>query len=110
MPARQAAEAARQERDYQLMIEQHHTAQAQAEAQAAGQPAAPSGPTAGQVFGAGSVVLQAVIPTGGINLHAGSYHCEVNGVHYTCPSQEALNRCTQVGPSGCTRDPGQPRR
>ena len=114
VPARQAAEAARQERDYQLMIEQHHTAQAQAEAQAAGaaagQPAAPSGPTAGQVFGAGSVVLQAVIPTGGINLHAGSYHCEVNGVKYTCPSQDALNRCTQVGPSGCTRDPGQPRR
>jgi hypothetical protein len=114
VPARQAAEAARQEREYQLMVEQHHTAQAQAEAQAAGaaagQPAAqPSGPTAGQVFGAGSVVLQAVIPTGGINLHAGSYNCEVNGVKYTCPSQEALSRCTQVGPSGCTRDPGQPR-
>jgi hypothetical protein len=114
VPAREAAEAARQEREYQLMIEQHHTAQAQADAQAAGaaagQPAAPSGPTAGQVFGAGSVVLQAVLPSGGINLHAGSYSCEVNGVHYTCPSHEALDRCTRVGPSGCTRDAGQPRK
>lgn len=115
VPARQAAEAARQEREYQLMIEQQHTAQAQAAAAAAGAPgpeqAAPSGPTAGQVFGAGSLVLQAVIPTGGggIDLHAGSFHCEVNGVKYTCPSHDALNHCTQVGPSGCTRDPGQPR-
>jgi hypothetical protein len=116
VPAREAAAAARQEREYQLMIEQQHTAQAQADAQAAaaanGQPAGPppsSGVSAGQVAGAGAIVLQAVIPTGGINLHAGSYHCELNGVHYTCPSQDALNHCIQVGPSGCTRDPGQPR-
>ena len=111
VPAREAAEAARQEREYQLMIEQHHTAQAQADAQAAGAPPpAQSGPSVGQVMGAGAVVIQAVLPGGGINLHAGSYTCEVNGVHYTCPSQEALSRCTQVGPSGCTRDPGQPHR
>ncbi|MEP7120449.1 MAG: hypothetical protein ABJE95_06055 [Byssovorax sp.] len=108
VPARQAAEAARQDREYQLMIEQQHTAQAQADAQAAGAPPPPpSGPTAGQMFGAGSVVLQAVIPTGGINLHAGSYTCCINGAHYTCPSQEALNQCTRSGPSQCTRDVGK---
>jgi hypothetical protein len=111
VPAREAAEAARQEREYQLMIEQHHTAQAQAEAQAAagaaGAPAAPSGVTAGQVLGAGSVVIQAVLPAGGINLHAGSYTCCINGAHYTCPNQEALNQCTRLGPSQCTRDPGK---
>lgn len=112
VPARQAAEAARQEREYQLMIEQHHTAQAQADAQAAqgaaapGQPA-PGGPSAGQVLGAGAVVIQAVIPTGGINLHAGSYTCCINGAHYTCPNQEALNQCTRSGPSQCTRDLGK---
>ncbi len=110
VPAREAAEAARQEREYQLMIEQHHTAQAQADAAAAqGQaaPSGPSGPTAGQLAGAGAVVIQAVIPTGGINLHAGSYTCCINGAHYTCPNQEALNQCTRLGPSQCTRDVGK---
>lgn len=112
VPAREAAEAAKQEREYQLMIEQHHTAQAQADAQAAQGPAAPgqaapSGPSAGQVLGAGAVVIQAVIPTGGINLHAGSYTCCINGAHYTCPNQEALNQCTRLGPSQCRRDPGK---
>ena len=112
VPARQAADAARQEREYQLMIEQHHTAQAQADAQAAQGPAAPgpaapSGPSAGQVLGAGAVVIQAVIPTGGINLQAGSYTCCINGAHYTCPNQEALNQCTRLGPSQCTRNPGK---
>lgn len=111
-PARQAAEAARQDRAYQLVIEQHHTAQAQADAQAApGQAApgqaAPSGVSAGQVMGAGAVVIQAVIPTGGINLHAGSYTCCINGAHYTCPNQEALRQCAKLGPSQCTRDPGK---
>lgn len=107
VPAREAAAAARQEREYQLMIEQHHTAQAQAEAQAAQGPAAPSGVSAGQVMGAGAVVIQAVIPSGGINLRAGSYTCCINGAHYTCPNQEALNQCTRLGPSQCTRDPGK---
>ncbi len=103
VPARQAAEAARQEREYQIMIEQQRTAQAQA---AAGQPP-PAGLSAGQVLGAGSVVIQAVLPGGGINLQAGSYTCCINGAHYTCPNQEALNQCTRSGPSQCTRNPGK---
>ena len=107
VPARQAAEAAKQDREYQLMLEQHRMAQAQADAHAAGGPPPPSGPTAGQILGAGSVVIQAVLPGGGINLHAGSYTCCLNGAHFTCPNQEALRQCTTTGPSQCTRDVGK---
>ena len=131
VPAKEAAETAKRERDYQLLLEQHKTAQAQANAQAAQQtnaqpaqptevsspaPAQPAQPAPAQP----PIVIQPVIPVlpvplpqlpaGGINVSRSSTQgsqtitCCINGAFYVCPSQEAFKKCMSLGPHACTRD------
>ena len=113
VPAKEAAETARRERDYQLLIEQHRTAQAQANANA-GQGGDPNG---GAPVAPGQLVIQPVIPiplpqlpSGGLNLNRSttsgsqSITCCINGAFYVCPSQVAFKKCMSLGPNECTRD------
>lgn len=119
-PAKEANAAAKRERDYQLMLEQHRTAQAQANAAAAAQAngAANPGPdTPASPGPAVPFVIQPVIPIpmpqlpgGSVNLHHSSTSgsqtitCCINGAFYVCPSQEAFKKCMSLGPHECTRD------
>lgn len=116
-PAKEAAESARRERDYQLMIEQQRTAQAQAEAQAAQANAAQGDPDQAPPppAPAGNVIIQAVIPVlplPSVNFKGSSktvnqnFNCCINGASYTCPNAEALNQCATLSPNACTRNPG----
>lgn len=124
-PAKEAAETAKRERDYQLMLEQNRTAQAQANAQAAqaqaqanAQPADPAPAPAAP--GIVPVVIQPVIPLPLPNLPAGNVNvqhsttsgsatitCCINGAFYVCPSQEAFKKCMSLGPHECRREPGK---
>ncbi len=119
VPAKEAAETARRERDYQLLIEQHRTAQAQANANAnANANASQSGdPNGGAPAAPGQLVIQPVIPiplpqlpNGGLNLNRSSTSgsqsitCCINGAFYVCPSQVAFKKCMSLGPNECTRD------
>lgn len=117
VPAKEAAETAKREREYQLLLEQHKTAQAQANAQAAQQPQAPAPGQPQPAPGQPPIVIQPVIPiplpqlpAGGINLNHSSTQgsqtitCCINGAFYVCPSQEAFKKCMSLGPHECTRD------
>ncbi|MRG95791.1 hypothetical protein [Polyangium spumosum] len=115
VPKKEAAETAQREREYQLLLEQHRTAQAQANAQAA--QAASQPPQAQPAQGQAPVVIQPVIPVplpslpaGGVNVSRSTTKgsqtitCCINGAFYACPSQEAFKKCMSLGPHECTRD------
>ncbi|MFO0639243.1 MAG: hypothetical protein U0183_08520 [Polyangiaceae bacterium] len=131
VPAKEAAETAKREREYQLLLEQHKTAQAQANAQAAqaqSQPAQPSapgnpvpiqptmpmvqqpepghpGPPPGLIPNIPTLpVPMPPVPAGTINLSHSSFTCCINGAYYVCPNQEAFKKCARLGPNECTRD------
>lgn len=122
-PAKEAAETAKRERDYQLMLEQNRTAQAQANAQAAQANAQPADPApAPAAPGIVPVVIQPVIPlplptlpmpAGNVNVQhsttsgSATITCCINGAFYVCPSQEAFKKCMSLGPHECRREPGK---
>ena len=122
-PAKEAAETAKRERDYQLMLEQNRTAQAQANAQAAQANAQPTEPApAPAAPGIVPVVIQPVIPlplptlpmpAGNVNVQhsttsgSATITCCINGAFYVCPSQEAFKKCMSLGPHECRREPGK---
>ncbi|MDC3960730.1 hypothetical protein [Polyangium jinanense] len=109
VPKKEAAETAKREREYQLLIEQHKTAQAQANAQAAQAASQPpqTQPVQGQVV---IPIPLPQLPAGGVNLNHSTTHgsqtitCCINGAFYACPSQEAYKKCMSLGPHECTRD------
>jgi hypothetical protein len=96
-PAKEREEAARRERDYQLMVEQQRTAQAQV-AQAQPQGAAPAGPP----IVVPVVPVPVVAPGSSVNLSVQHFTCCINGRKYDCPGREAFDQCARSGPSACT--------
>lgn len=105
-PAKEAAEAARHEQEYRLMLEQQNTARARANAQTA---------QANAQSQVQPVYVPVPVPAGGpspINLSSSTTKttgsteitCCINGAFYNCPSQDAFRQCMGSNPSACTRD------
>ena len=112
-PAREAAEAARREREYQLLLQQHATAQAQANA-AAAQANAPVDANANAAPGPGLAPGAIVVPLPSVQVPnvnvqqsttqgSQTITCCINGAQYQCPSQDAFRQCMSANPSACTR-------
>lgn len=108
-PAKERAEAARQEREYQLLLEQQRTAQAQADAQAqaaqAQQQQAPQvGPTVLVPVPVPGLVLPTINASSSTSVTSGSQQitCCINGALYNCPSQDAYRQCMTMNPSACS--------
>jgi hypothetical protein len=126
-PAKEAAETAKRERDYQLMIEQNRTAQAQANAQAAQaqapgnpQPTAPAPAPAAPGIVPGVIQPMITLPLPTLPVPAGNMNvqhsttsgsatitCCINGAFFVCPNQEALKKCMSLGPHECRHEPGK---
>jgi len=104
-PAKERAEAERQERAYQLLLQAGRTAEAQANAQAAeaqananAQADAPA-PDPAAAPAPPPVTIQS---TTTIRESQQSFTCCINGARYACPGEAAFKECVSRGPSKCT--------
>jgi hypothetical protein len=114
-PARERAEAERNRREYELLLQQARTREAEANANAAAQAAQPAAepapaaaPQEGMTPAGVATALAPHIPVPSVQHKSTirrseqSLTCCINGALYNCPGQAAFQECMSTGPSKCT--------